>query len=223
MNTKEHSLKGTFKVAALSIVQFCLSLTSWKRIFYIQQHAEFDAWMFTCLSTLTASNECSLWSFNEHSYCRSDGGSDRVAGGPGAWAAVTLWAFNEGPDVPLVPPAFALNLEWTARAHQLRPTLDGYTLNAPVVRNNPVRLASQAAGSSGSGSAAWHLYASCRHSAPSRGTEEGSGLVTGREAALKAPTNDSGGTIKLRDWQQHEKIGVWSVIVHCLSHKHNFS
>ncbi|TWW56983.1 Calmodulin-binding transcription activator 1 [Takifugu flavidus] len=66
----------------------------------------------------------------------------------------------------------------------------------------------EAAGSSGSGSAAWHLYASCRHSAPSRGTEEGSGLVTGREAALKAPTNDSGAESKRQEDEESAEF-LW--------------
>lgn len=141
--------------------------------------------MFTCLSTLTASNKCLLWSFNENNYGRSE--SDRVGGGCGAQAAVTPLAFNERHNALLAPWGPALNSEWTARAHQLRPMLDGYTLNAPVVRNNPVRLASHAA--AGSSSAAWHLYAICCHSARSRSADRGSGHVTGGEAAINAPTN----------------------------------
>lgn len=70
------------------------------------------------------------------------GVTGKVTGSLGVPGPELLWCSEPltkgGLDAPLVPPAFALNLESTARAHQLRPPLDGYTLNAPVVRNNPV-------------------------------------------------------------------------------------
>lgn len=47
----EH-FKGTVKVAAISIVRFWLSLTSWKRIFYSQQHAGFDVYLLVDLDSI---------------------------------------------------------------------------------------------------------------------------------------------------------------------------